>query len=626
MTPALQRAIDLFNDGRLHEARLAVAKLLRVRGDSLPALQLMGAVLCELQSYDSAVAHLKRAVALDPGSASAHFNLGKAQQFAGRQKEALESLARALRLDPDRAETYLAYGNALSRLRRQDEALANYQRALALNPDLADAHFHVGRILSKTDHAKAAAAFDEMLKHEPGAADGWLWKAFCQQELCDWTDYDARTQAVTETVRSASQIENFTFALFLATVCDDNSVLRVAADMELARADDPGVPAFVPTSRGSGRTRIAYISGDFRNHAVARLVVGLIEAHDRQKFEVIGLSIGPNDASPMRKRLEAAFDHFEDLEASSLRQLAERVRTLDVDIAVDLLGHTDKARPGVYVSRVAPVQVNFLGFPGTMGGSAFDYMIVDPFIATDDLRRNAAEKLVILPDCYQANDDKRQIAQTRPSRVEEGLPDGAFVFCCFNLARKITPQAFDAWMRILRGVDGSVLWLLGSTDTCMANLRAEAARRGVKPERLVFAKRRPLEQHLARITLADLSLDTFPYTAHTTGSDALWAGCPIMTLAGNSFASRVCASLLHAVGLPELVTYSWADYEVLALRLAGQPDELGAIRKRLAASRLTTPLFDTRRFARNIERAYAEMVRRNRSDEPASEIDVRALA
>src|SRR5262249_52362985 len=349
------------------------------------------------------------------------------------------------------------------------------------------------------------------------------------------------------------------------------------------------------------------------------------EAHDRNRFEVIGISLGGDDGSAMRQRVIRAFDRFEELHNQTNETIVRRIRDLNVDIIVDLTGYKRKARPAVLLSRVAPAQVNFLGFPGTMGMESIDYIVLELFIATDDLRCNVSEKIVVLPDCYQINDASKAIAERTPARAEEGLPETGFVFCSFNPVRKITPRMFGAWMRILREVQGSVLWLLGTAPPVEAILRSAAEKQKVDPKRLIFAERWPLEQHLARIRLADLFLDTFPCNAHTTASDALWVGCPVVSLTGNTFASRVCGSLLTTIGLPQLSVRSLDAYEALVLRLARQPGELEELKERLAKNRLMSPLFDTRLFCRNLERAYEEMMRLAKFGRPPAEITLAAL-
>ena len=355
------------------------------------------------------------------------------------------------------------------------------------------------------------------------------------------------------------------------------------------------------------KVRIAYLSADFHRHPTAYLMAELFERHDRSRFEVIGVSFGVDDKSDMRRRLVAAFDQFYDVRRKSDQEVAKLLHDLQVDIAIDLKGYTQDSRPGILAYRPTPIQASYLGFPGTMGAEFIDYIIADKTVAPFEQQPFYTEKIVHLPDCYQVNDTKRNIAERTPTRQEAGLPEEGCVFCCFNNNWKITPEVFSVWIRLLHAVEGSVLWLFRDNESAERNLRKEAQARGIDPARLVFAGRLPLEDHLARHSLADLFLDTLPYNAHTTASDALWVGLLVLTCMGNAFAGRVAASLLNAIGLPELVTHSIEDYEALALRLAKDPSLLEGYRNRLAANRLTHPLFDTDRFRRHIEAAYLQM-------------------
>jgi protein O-GlcNAc transferase len=366
-------------------------------------------------------------------------------------------------------------------------------------------------------------------------------------------------------------------------------------------------PLWTGKARPHGKLRIAYLSADFYRHATAFLMAQLFELHDRSRFEVLGVSFGQDDRSDMRARLLAAFDRFHDVGSRSDYDVAKLLHELEVDIAVDLKGLTLDCRPGILAYRPAPVQVSYLGYPGTMGADFIDYVIADPIVLPLDQQPLWTERIVHLPDCYQVNDSKRQISTRTPTRREVDLPERGFVFCSFNNNWKITPPVFDVWMRLLRAVDGSVLWLIWDNAAAERNLRREAAARGVDPARLVFAATLKVEEHLARHRLADLFLDTLPVNAHTTASDALWAGLPLLTCCGESFSGRVAASLLAAVDLPELVTSNLADYEALALRLATDPTLLRAFRKRLEQNRSTSALFDTDRFRRHIEAAYLTM-------------------
>jgi predicted O-linked N-acetylglucosamine transferase (SPINDLY family) len=369
--------------------------------------------------------------------------------------------------------------------------------------------------------------------------------------------------------------------------------------------DRPRLTRQSPTTR----IKVGYLSADFHEHATAYLIAELIEKHDRQRFAVLGYSYGPDDSSPMRKRLVRAFDRFADLRNTSFVEASRRIAADGVDILVDLKGHTWRARTEIMALRPAAIQVGYLGYPGTMAAPFIDYALVDDFVAPRDQEPFYSEKLVYLPGCYQVNDSTREIAARLPTRSECGLPEKGFVFCCFNNNYKITPQMFDVWMRLLLATPESVLWLLAANPVAVANLQNEAEQRGVSRRRLLFAPRCPLPEHLARHRLADLFLDTFPYNAHTTASDALWAGCPLVTIAGETFASRVAGSLLRTIGLPELITTNLHDYEQLALGLAREEKLLADLRGKLQTQRLASGLFDGTRFARRVEHAFEEMYR-----------------
>ncbi len=372
------------------------------------------------------------------------------------------------------------------------------------------------------------------------------------------------------------------------------------------------------------KLRIAYLSADFQDHATAHLMAELFERHDHSRFEVMAISFGIGDGSPMRQRLAAAFDRFYDACQRSDEDTARFLYGQKTDIAIDLKGHTRGARPGILAYRPAPVQVSYLGYPGTMGAQFIDYIVADKIVIPPGHESFYTEKIVRLPDCYQVNDRKRAVAEHTPERREAGLPQEGFVFCCFNQNWKITPDVFDVWMRLLRTVSGSVLWLVHDSKETERNLRSEAQARGVDGARLIFAPRLPSEVHLARHRLADLFLDTLPYNAHTTASDALWTGLPVLTQLGEGFAGRVAASLLSAAGLPELITHSIADYEALALRLANDTILLKGYRDRLNANRAVLPLFDTDRFRLHLEAAYLQMAEIWQSGEQPRSFDVAA--
>lgn len=425
--------------------------------------------------------------------------------------------------------------------------------------------------------------------------------------MCDWADLNSEIARLHEHVRQG-KIVSTPFPL-LATSQSPAEQLECARTFVTAQ-----YPATVqPTSRTSvnkahDKIRVAYICGEFRAQATSYLTADLFECHDKTRFELFGLSTGPSDDSDMRRRLESAFDSFHDVAGQSSEHIADLIDRHEVDILVNLNGYFGIERTDVFRLRPAPIQVNYLGFPGTMGADYIDYIIADPIVIPAGDEVFYAEKIVRLPHCYQSNDRKKLIAGLPGDRLAAGLPAECFVFCCFNNAHKLTPDMFDVWMRILAAVDGSVLWLLEANAFVKNNLARETEARGISAERVIFAPRLPLPEHLARLRFADLVLDTLPHNAHTTASDALWAGVPVLTCVGSTFAGRVAASLLTAVGLPELITNSWRDYEDLSVKFAGDSPRLRDLRTRLIQNRDAYPLFDTPRFCRHIEAAFTRMV------------------
>src|SRR5665213_1345545 len=624
-----------------------------VKPDHAPCHYNHGNVLIELKQFAQAIVCYDRALAITPGYIEAHFNRGNALLRFGRFVDALAGFDSALRLNPNIAEIHSSRGNALRELKRLDDALASFDKALARRPNDAEFHYTRGNILCEIGRLEdGLASFDKAVALLPGEAEfyqnrgnvlldlGRIAEAFADYDkarainptlkylegarlyakmhLCDWSIPAAEGAAVLAHVRAGAAA-----SLPFPVLAMDSTPADQLKCAEIYVGDR--YPAATPGHREAqrrqshGRIRIAYLSADLHNHAVAQLAAGMFEHHDRSRFEISAISFGPDDRSAMRARLLKAFDRFVDVQAKSASEIASLVRALEIDIAVDLNGYTQRSRTGIVALRPAPLQVNYLGYPGTMGAPDIDYIVADKILIPSDHQRCYAEKIVYLPHSYQANDSKRRISDLKVTRAEAGLPDRGMVFCSFNNNYKVTPEVFSIWMRLLQQVEDSVLWLLEGNATAPDNLRAEASRRGVSPERLVFAPKMPIEDHLARHRLADLFLDTLPYNSHTTASDALWAGLPVVTCLGSTFAGRVAASLLMAAGLPELVTQSLEEYGVLALRLAREPSLLASIRSKLASHRNTCPLFDTASFTRHIEAAYNEMWQRHRRGElPAS--------
>jgi predicted O-linked N-acetylglucosamine transferase (SPINDLY family) len=603
----------LFNRGatlqelkRLDEALASYDRALSVRPDYAEALFNRGVILHELKRLEEALASYDSALAVRPDYAKTLFNRGVTLQELRRLDEALASYDRALAVRPDYAEALNNRGVTLHELKRLDEALASYDRALIVQSDYVEALCNRGLTLQElTRFDEALASYDRALAAQASHAHAFNGAAACVIRLCDW---DRRALIASEVNAHVSDKKSIVPPFLLLGYSGD-PVLQLQCARNRIENQIPLLPQPFWTGERwwHDKLRVAYISADFHSHATAHLMAELFERHDRSRFEIIGVSFGVDDRSEMRKRLVAAFDQFHDVREKSDEEVAKLLHHLPVDIAIDLKGYTQDSRPAILAYRPAPVQASYLGFPGTMGAEFIDYIIADKTVAPFEHQPFYTEKIVHLPDCYQVNDTKRNIAERTPTRQEAGLPEKGFVFCCFNNNWKIKPDVFSVWMRLLHAVEDSVLWLLRDNESAERNLRKEAQARGIDPARLVFASRLPLEDHLARHRLADLFLDTLPCNAHTTASDALWAGLPVVTRLGEAFAGRVAASLLNAIGLPELVTHSIEDYEALALRLAKDPSLLEGYRNRLATNRLTHPLFDTDRSRRHIEAGYLQM-------------------
>ena len=426
-------------------------------------------------------------------------------------------------------------------------------------------------------------------------------------KICSWLGISDCLENISKKVFANEKVSQ----PFLLLALSDDAVLHKKSAEINAQMNFQYNPVLgpIPKRPKKDKIRIGYFSADFKNHPVAFLIAELIEIHDRGKFEIYAFSLVMT-TDEMRERLNGVFDHFIQVEGVSDFAIAQQARDLTIDIAIDLSGLTEGSRTGIFSYRAAPIQVNYLGYPGTMGADYIDYIIADKTLIPLESKSCYSEKVVYLPDSYQANDRKRSISERQFTRDELSLPENGFIFSCFNNNFKILPTTFTSWMRILKAVEGSVLWLFQDNPWVVDNLKKEASNHGIDASRLVFAGRMPLSEHLSRHRRADLFLDTFPYNAHTTASDALWAGLPVLTLMGRSFASRVAASLLNAVGLPELITSTQADYEVLAIELARNPKKLADIKLKLARNRLTTPLFDTPLFTKNLEVAYIKMIKR----------------
>jgi len=653
----MQEAVTHHWAGRLVEAESLYRQVLQLLPAHPDAMHLLGVVSSQAGKYGTALELIDKALLLRPSSAEMLKDRGIALHGLQRYEAAVESYDKAIQLQPNFAEAFNHRGNALYLLHQNEAAVESFDKAIQYRPDFAEAYSNRAAALHALQQYQAAVeSFDKAILFKPNyfhaynsrgnalqvlfqyqaALESFNKASVLQpdfeyldgmrlqmkQFLCDWEGFDTQLQHLEADVgKNKRVVAPFVFL----TLSSSPALQRKAAEIHLLDKYLPSSSspvALIPHRPRHDKIRIGYFSADYYDHATSHLMAGLFERHDRSKFEILGFSFGPDIQDEMTQRVSAAMDRFIDVRSLSDAGVAQLSRQMEVDIAVDLKGFTKDSRSGIFLERAAPLQVNYLGYPGTTGSPSIDYLIADHTVIPEASQRHYSEKIVYLPDSYQVNDSKRRISASPRTRIEEGLPERGFVYCCFNNNYKITSEVFDIWMRILAQVEGSVLWLLEDNPGAADNLRKEAVRRGIAQERLIFAKRMPLAEHLARHSLADLFLDTFPCNAHTTASDALWAGLPVMTRMGETFASRVAASLLRAIELPQLVTTTGEAYEALAVELAHNTELHHAIREKLQRSRHTAPLFNISGFTQHLESAYSAMYERYQAGMPPDRIDV----
>jgi protein O-GlcNAc transferase len=600
---------------RFDEAIAHYDKALSLKPDYHEAWTNKGVVLHAIKRFDEAITQYDKALSLKPDYAEGWSNKGVALYELKRYNEAIAHYDQAFSLKPDYPEAWFNKGSTLSELKRYDEAIAHYDQALSLKPDYPEAWSNKGMTLHELKHYdEAIDHFDKALTLKPDIdwVPGYLLHA--KMKICSWPGLVETLDKIAKKVVANEKVVN-PFALlalsddpFLHKKCSE----IYAQNMYLANFElGP-----IPKAAKRGRIRIAYFSPDFRNHPVSFLTSELFEIHDRSRFEVFAFSLQKAPiGDEMNIRLRKGFDRFIDVDNMSDLDIAQLARELEVDIAIDLTGPTQHSRTGIFSYRAAPIQVNWLGYPGTIGADFIDYIVADKIVIPEAHRQFYTEKIAYLPNTYMVDDSKR-MASTRVFTKEEcGLPENAFVFCCFNNDYKFNPQVLDSLSRILLAAKNSVIWISENNEYFRANIATEFENRGIDSDRVIFAPRVELMvDHLARFTLADLFLDTRPYNAHTTTVDSLKAGVPVLTLKGQSFPSRVAASLLNAIGLPELITSIQEEYEALAIELAMNPPKLVDIKAKLAKNRLTAPLFDTPLFTKNLEAAYTKMYERYQAD------------
>ena len=645
----LQQAIQAFQGGNFDSADSILKRVLQVDSKNLPALHILGLIKASQSNYREAADYLARAARIHPNDASIQYNLAKALSDSGNDKDALAHHKKAVALAPNNPEAWLSYGKTASNLGRYDDALVWYGKALNLKPDYAEALINKGATLKELKRYEEAIAFAEQaLVINPNLAEAWANKGaalkdltryeeaivhydkalslkfdidwvwgdllYTKMKICDWAGLKESLEGISKKVMANEKVSQ---ALSLLALSDD-ALLHKKCSAIFAQAKYPANPTlgFIPKLSKKEKIRIAYFSPDFRNHPVSLLTAELFEVHDRDRFEVFAFSLQKAPiGDETNLRLRKGFDRFIDVDEMSDQEIAQLARELEIDIAIDLAGPTQYSRTGIFSYRAAPIQVNWLGYPGTIGADFIDYIVADKIIIPESHQQFYAEKIVYLPNTYMVDDSKRTASTKVFTREEFGLPKNAFVFCCFNNDYKFNPQVLDSWSRILLTAKNSVIWISENNEYFRSNIVAEFESRGIDHDRIIFAQRvEMMADHLSRYALADLFLDTHPYNAHTTALDSLKAGVPVLTLMGQSFASRVAASLLNAIGLPELITNTQEEYEALAIDLAMNPQKLTDIKLKLAKNRLTAPLFDTPLFTKNLEAAYIKMIEQYQAD------------
>jgi protein O-GlcNAc transferase len=599
---------------RREEALASYDRSLAFKPGAAEVLCNRGNVLRELGRPEEALADYAASLSSKPDYPQALYHRGAALRDLKRHAQALAAYTAALAIKPDYAEALCDRGNTLLELSRHDEAIADYTRALTNRPHFAEALYNRGIALSALGrHEPAAQQFVQLLRIEPDFPNARGELFYSRLHCCNWTDYADNVQQIKRDIVAGKR--SATPFAFLSVSDAPSEQLQCARTYCKVKCASSVSLLWTGGNYRHDALRVAYISADFYNHATTYLMAELFELHDKSRFEIYAISLGPDRKDAMRARLESAFNRFVDVRDRSDREVAGLLRELEIDIAVDLKGYTRDCRPNILTFRPAPIQVNYLGYPGTMGAPFIDYILADRFVIPEAQRPFYSEKVAYLPDSYQPNDSKRRIGEVIATRHEVGLPEACFVFCSFVTHYKIVPRVFDSWMSILAKVEGSVLWLLTGNEEAMGNLRRSAETRGISAKRLFFAPRMTQAAHLARHRLADLYLDTLPINAHTTASDALWAGLPLVTCLGSGFAGRVSGSLLSALGLTELIAETREGYEALAVNLARDVNRLAEIRAKLARNRATHPLFDTDRLCRHIESAYETMSQRHQRGE-----------
>jgi predicted O-linked N-acetylglucosamine transferase (SPINDLY family) len=601
----------------------------------------LGTIYLTQKQYENSINSLKNAIVINPLFEEAYLNLGNAYRFNGNyfdslkaydsaidingnyldawinkgvlfqefmfNKDALFCYEKAINLNHKSVAAWLNKGNTFHNLKRYVDAINCYEHALKIDNSIPEIYFSIGKTLIQMgEYQESLFFFEKLIEIKPDLPYGYGEIINAKTKICHWTFLD---QNINDCLRELSEGNDACQPFYMVAINDDLAIQKKCAELYVNK-NFPPIKSINNIKRkiNLSKIKLAYYSADFHNHATAHLITGLFEHHNKEKFEIYAFSFGPITNDLEQNRIKDSFDFFYTLGDKSDFEIIELSRQIGIDIAIDLKGFTTDSRTRIFSNRVAPIQVNFLGYPGTMGANYIDYLIADEYVVPIDCQQLYTEKIIYLPDCYQVNDSLRQHINIPQSREEFGLPKNAFVYCCFNNNYKITPNIFQVWMNILRSVENSVLWLLEDNNFVAENLKNTAIELGIDPKRIIFAKRTSLELHIARHSFADLFLDTFPCNAHTTASDALRAGLPLITISGHTFSSRVAGSLLKTVGLTELILRNYDDYQSTAVELGLSCDRLFAVKEKLKLGVHQSSLFKPEVFARNLEKSFEKII------------------
>ena len=657
MHSKFNQAVNFFENGNLNESKKLCLEILKDEPKNFDILHLSGIISFQLKNYKKSYELIAEAIKINPNNAEAYNNHSLVLKKLNKLEEAIESLNQAIKIKPDFIQAYNSRGHLLVELNQLDEALENFNKSIEINPNFAEAYNNRGNILNKLNRlTESLESYDKAISINPNFAEAYNNRATVQKDLklyedahesyeraikikpnldfllgsliytklhlCNWKSYDENLKKIEASIiKDNKSLTPFSSLLFL----NSPSLQKKAAEIYFnAKYNYKSVVKSFAERLVNKKIRIGYYSADFREHVMSDLLIHLFKCHDKSKFELIGFSFIPGKPDHMHNEIKKNFDQFFDVSLKTDKEIAKLSQDMNIDIAVDLMGFTTHSRMGIFKECCAPIKINFLGYPGTLGTNCHDYIIADKTLIPKKYQKDYSEKIIYLPDSYKLDHSTRKVSNKTFTKKELSLPENSFVFCCFNNNFKITPSIFNIWMNILKNVKNSIFWLMikGNNPTVKKHLKKEALKKGITSDRLVFADRMPLTDHLARLKLADLFIDTMPYNAHTTASDALWVGLPFITLCGNTFSSRVGASMLNALELNEMITLTDKDFENLAIELANNPKKLQLIKNKLNNNKISKPLFNTKLFTKNIEKAYSIIYEKYLKKLPIKNIEI----